>query len=587
MRKLVWFPLLFLVGFARAHEVRVVATINIIADMAQQVAGNQFKVESLLPSGTDPHTYEPTPKDAVTISRANLILTNGLHLEGWLDKLIASAGSKSHVAQVTSRVSPIKASDYENSFDPHAWMALPNARKYVESIDSIFSSQFPHFQEVFHQNARRYLLALDSTDALVRKLLINIPPRNRYLITSHDAFRYFSKTYGFQVASIMGTSTDADVSLRDINHLIKVVKENQVPAIFVEVAINPKVLQQLAKDLHVTIGGKLFTDSFGPPGSDADSYIGMMVFNARTIANAMTVADASMAHHSVWDNPIGLVSIVFLAFLIAFVWVVFKVYPNFKTNINWLDYQVNIENLTVMLGRKIILSNIYFELRPGRIYGLLGSNGSGKSTLVKTMVGLYKPLSGTITINGESILRFSRKIAYLPQKEEFDMDFPVTVRDVVRLGFFPELSGLGRLNQKQIQKAQKVMEQLEIQHLADRQISQLSGGQFQRTLLARAICQEAEILILDEPFVGVDHATEEAIIQILRQMAASGKLVLIIHHDLTKVKSYFDHLVLINQRIVACGPTEDVFTEENIQATFSGKVTLLQKAIQLLEPKGH
>lgn len=582
-----WLSLLVLFFASQANgfsKPRVVATINIIADMASQVAGNQLDVVSLLPAGTDPHTYEPTPGDASTIAKAQLILTNGLHLEGWLEKLISSAGSKATVAPVSKRVKPITASEFQNSFDPHAWMDIGNAKLYVQEIDSVFSALYPEFSSLFHANAQVYLQKLESTDKEIRHLLAQIPEGQRYLITSHDAFRYFSKAYDFQVASIMGTSTDADVSLKDINHLIAIVKTFKVPAIFVEVAINPKTLQQLAKDLGVVIGGRLFTDSFGPKGSDADSYIAMMLFNATLMKNALANVHAPSPSEN-WDNPLGLVLVVLVAFTLAYRWAVVRMYPDPKSKADWKNYRIEIENLSVMLGRKMILSNIFLHLEPGKLYGMLGSNGSGKSTLVKTMVGLYKPLTGKITLHGLPIQNFARKIAYLPQKEEFDMDFPATVLDVVNLGFFPNLTGLGQLSKSQKEQALRVMDQLEISHLSNRQIAQLSGGQFQRTLLARAICQEAEIFILDEPFVGVDHATEEVIISLLKGLAKDGKLVLIVHHDLTKVRSYFDHLVMINQRIVAFGPVDDVFTEENIQATYSGKVTLFQKALQLVEHK--
>lgn len=563
---------------------RVVATINIIADMAQQVAGPYLSVESLLPAGTDPHIYEPTPKDATTLAQADLILTNGLHLEGWLDKLISSSGRSGNVIAVSSKVKPIAATEFQNSFDPHAWMDISNAKLYVQVIDSIFSAQFPTYRTEFHQNAERYLKKLRETDAAIRQKLNTIPANQRFLITSHDAFRYFSKAYGFEVASIMGTSTDADVSLKDINHLILIVKKFKVPAIFVEVSINPKILQQLAKDLGIVIGGKLFTDSFGPPGSEADNYIEMMIYNSTLISQSLSnVQTAEWSTN--WDEPLSLILTVILAFAIAYGWTITHMYPNPKAPANWKTYKLEIDNLSVMLGRKLILSNLFLTLEPGKLYGLLGSNGSGKSTLVKTIVGLHRPLNGTILLHGLPIKNYARKIAYLPQKEEFDMDFPATVLDVVYLGFFPSQKGIAPLTIPQKDHAKKVMTQLEIIHLADRPISQLSGGQFQRTLLARAICQQAEIFILDEPFVGVDHATESVIIQLLKEISESGKMVIIIHHDLTKVKSYFDHLIMMNQRIVAVGPTEEVFTEENIQATYSGKVTLFQKAIQLMEPK--
>lgn len=571
---------------ARAKEKPlVVGTINIIADMAAQVAGDKLQVISLLPAGTDPHTYEPTPGDANTISGADLILKNGLNLEGWLDKLISSAGTNATIGVVTDKVLPIVASEFHNSFDPHAWMSLKNARLYVEAIDSIFSKQYPQFQGEFHRNALSYISHIQSVEVEILDLIESIPAEQRFLITSHDAFRYFSRTYGFQVASIMGTSTDADVSLKDINHLIQSVKTFHVPAIFVEVAINPKILQQIATDLGIRIGGKLFTDSFGPAGSEADNYLKMMLFNVATISKALSVVGGVEATNSSWTDPLGLILVVLSAFTIAFGWLLIRIYPRFRTEANWKSYQLEIDNLSVMLSRKMILSNIYLKLEPGHVYGLLGSNGSGKSTLVKTIVGLYEPITGSIQIHRKPVQQFLRQIAYLPQKEEFDMDFPVTVEEVVKLGFFPNQSGLGPITQLQKEQLVQVLNQLEITPLKDRQIGQLSGGQFQRTLLARALCQKAEIFILDEPFVGVDHATEEILISLLKDIAAEGKMVIIVHHDLTKVKSYFDNLIMINQRIVACGPVEQVFTEENIKATYSGKVTLLQKALQLIRPE--
>jgi ABC-type Mn2+/Zn2+ transport system ATPase subunit/ABC-type Zn uptake system ZnuABC Zn-binding protein ZnuA len=561
---------------------KVVATINILADITQQIAGNALEVESLLPTGTDPHAYEPSPGDARRIAQADVIVRNGLHLEGWLDKLIQSAGGNAHLITAASRVKAIQANDYANSFDPHAWMSLDNALLYVDEIEAGLSKEFPAFQAVFAQNALRYKQKIQEAEVQVWRWVNAIPENRRHIITSHDAFRYFARRYNFGVASILGTSTDADVSLADINHLIQVVRDYQVPAIFIEAALNPKILQQLAQDLGIRIGGHLYTDSFGPKGSDADSYLAMILHNTRTLNLALSATEASQGIAT--SGNLGLVLVVTVAFLLAFAWVWIRVYPRFYDQANWNDYSLKVENLTVMLGRKVILSNLFLELKPGRLYGILGSNGSGKSTLVKTIVGLYTPISGSIRLHKKPVSHFLRHIAYLPQKEEFDMQFPVTVADVVKLGFFPEQSGLGGLSAQQIQQFERVLKEVEISHLRDRPISQLSGGQFQRTLLARALCQNAEIIILDEPFVGIDHATEEILMNLLRDLVKQGKMIIMVHHDLTRVRMYFDELVMINQRIVAQGPVEQVFTEENIRATYSGKVTLLQKALQLVNP---
>lgn len=569
-----------------AARPKLVATINILADMATQVAGNHLEVVSLLPSGTDPHTYEPRPGDAALLARADVILTNGLHLEGWLEKLIQSAGGKAEILVATRRIDAIRAQDYSNSFDPHAWMSFSNAIRYIQEIEAALGRLYPSLQQEFTRNAAAYCAELRMADQQLRQAFQKIPPAARYIITSHDAFRYFAREYGFQVASVMGTSTDADVSLKDINHLIQVIRQNHVPAMFVEVALNPKILQQLARDLGVRIGGSLYTDSFGPPGSGADSYVKMMQFNASVLLSALSPAARAAEPGIDRSAIIWMGLLMLLVFSLAWIWLKKTVYPQYREEINWKEYLLKVRDLVVMLDQKVILSNLFLELRPGRFYGILGSNGSGKSTLVKTLVGLHQPVSGSVQINGKPIGHFLRHIAYLPQKEEFDMNFPATVRDLVQLGFFPEQSGTG-LSRHQKARLAQVLQKLEIENLADRQISQLSGGQFQRALLARALCQNAEILILDEPFVGVDFATEEIIMNLLREEVAAGKMVLMVHHDLTRVRNYFDHLIMVNQRIVAYGPTEEVFTEANIQATYSGKVTLLQKALQLIKPELH
>lgn len=565
---------------------KLVATINILADMASQVAGNHLEVTSLLPSGTDPHSYEPRPGDAALLAGADVILTNGLHLEGWLDKLVQSAGGQARVLVASRRIDAIRSKDYSNSFDPHAWMSFSNAIRYIEELEYSLGKIYPALKNEFSSNAARYTEALRKADRQLRLTFRKIPASSRYIITSHDAFRYFARDYGFQVASVMGTSTDADVSLKDINHLIRLIRENHVPAMFVEVALNPKILQQLARDLNIRIGGSLYTDSFGPPGSGADSYLKMMQFNATVLANALAAGAETQEKGIDRSGIFWMALLMVLVFSLAWLWLKRTVYPQFREEINWKDFTLKVKDLVVMLDQKVVLSNLFLELRPGRFYGILGSNGSGKSTLVKTLVGLHQPVSGSVQINGKPIRHFLRHIAYLPQKEEFDMNFPATVQDLVQLGFFPAQSGSG-LSRHQKARLAEVLGKLEIEALADRQISQLSGGQFQRALLARALCQNAEILILDEPFVGVDFATEEIIMNLLREEVVAGKMVLMVHHDLTRVRSYFDHLIMVNQRIVAYGPTEEIFTEANIQATYSGKVTLLQKALQLIKPDLH
>lgn len=238
---------------------------------------------------------------------------------------------------------------------------------------------------------------------------------------------------------------------------------------------------------------------------------------------------------------------------------------------------ISVEDLSVSYERKRVLSNIYLHLQAGHIYGVLGQNGAGKSTLFKAILGLLETASGEIKINGLPIEAMRKEVVYVPQKSEVDWSFPATVYDVVLMGRYPHKSVFSRLNAADHAKAKAAMDELDITNLQKRQIGELSGGQQQRVFLARALCQEADVFLLDEPFVGVDITTEEKIIQVLKRLAAEGKTLLVVHHDLSTVTTYFDQVILLNQRLVAYGPTLEVFVEENIAKAYSGQLPILHQ----------
>ncbi|MCL4153416.1 UNVERIFIED_CONTAM: hypothetical protein GTU68_045228 [Idotea baltica] len=265
-------------------------------------------------------------------------------------------------------------------------------------------------------------------------------------------------------------------------------------------------------------------------------------------------------------------------FLATFGIVVFRLKNTSLEGLKWDNYKIEVVGLSVSYDRKTALSNVFLEIEPGHVYGLIGGNGSGKSTLFKSLLGLVDIDTGKIEINGESIDAVRKYISYIPQKEEIDWSFPATVFDVVLLGRYPHHGVFDQINQVDRQKANKAIEMLGIADLKAKQIGELSGGQQQRAFIARALCQEAEIYLFDEPFVGVDITTEAKIMEIVKSLAENGKTVVIIHHDLAKVKEYFDRLIMINQRLVAVGDTEEVFIDENIKKTYGGRLTILQKA---------
>ena len=241
------------------------------------------------------------------------------------------------------------------------------------------------------------------------------------------------------------------------------------------------------------------------------------------------------------------------------------------------EYPIVVEGLSVSYGNKRVLTNVYLNIEAGHTYGLIGPNGAGKSTLFKSILGLIEYTAGKINVFDEEIDKVRHRVAYVPQRDEIDWSFPANVMDVVLMGRYPHKALFERMNNQDQQIAYDALEQLGIVHLKDRQIGQLSGGQQQRVFLARALAQEAEIILLDEPFVGVDLTTEDRIIRLLKKMAAAGKTLLVVHHDLATVEDYFSQVILLNQRLIAYGPTVEKFNQKMIALTYGAQLDVLHK----------
>jgi ABC-type Zn uptake system ZnuABC Zn-binding protein ZnuA len=333
MKKLHLYSLFFFISFAiHAQKPKVLATTTMIADMAQNIAGNKLDVESLLPLGGDPHIYDPTPTDVKRVTEAQLILVNGLTLEGWMKELIENSGTKAKVVTVTEGVAALTSAEHQGSADPHAWMTASNGLIYVQNILNAVSTLAPEHTDYFEKNAAIYADKLKQLDAYMYQKIAEIPEKRRILITSHDAFHYYGLRYGLRLESVLGTSTDADVQTSDIIRLINVIKQSGVTAIFVESTINPKLLKQLAKDNNVVIGGSLFADSMGDSASGANSYLNMLKHNTDVITRALSLSSSAIeAQHFTQNNEGGLsLSLMllsfwgFVAFCGAFIYVVAK-----------------------------------------------------------------------------------------------------------------------------------------------------------------------------------------------------------------------------------------------------------------------
>lgn len=235
---------------------------------------------------------------------------------------------------------------------------------------------------------------------------------------------------------------------------------------------------------------------------------------------------------------------------------------------------LRVEGLTVSYADEPVLQDVSFEARFGALMGVVGPNGAGKSTLIKAIVGALRPDAGRVEVCGSDAPRARRAITYVPQRGSVDWDFPVTVRDVVRQGRYGRVGLLGRFSRADHQIVEEALEQVGMTALAGRQIGELSGGQQQRVFLARALAQQGRVYLMDEPFVGVDARTEEAILAVLRALVARDAAVLVVHHDLSTIREYFDEILLLKREVIACGPTADVFTPEHLQRAYGGRLAI-------------
>ena len=247
---------------------------------------------------------------------------------------------------------------------------------------------------------------------------------------------------------------------------------------------------------------------------------------------------------------------------------------------------LEIHDLTVSYQRKPVLWGIDLLVPGGKLVGIVGPNGAGKSTLIKAALGLLPVSSGWVKIFGAEGRKNLKRVGYVPQRESVDWDFPVTVMDVVLMGRYGHLGLLKRPGKQDREIARACLDKVKMLPYANRQIANLSGGQQQRVFLARALAQESDLYFMDEPFAGVDAATEAAIIALLHELKEKGKTLMVVHHDLPTARNYFDMLLLLNMRVVAFGPTEEVFSYDLLQQTYGGRLTILSEVAEAVRQRG-
>ncbi|MHB2165437.1 metal ABC transporter substrate-binding protein [Alsobacter sp. R-9] len=284
---------------ARAQTTRlpVVATFSILGDFVRVVGGDRVALTTLVGPNGDAHVFQPTPADAKALAGAKLVVVNGLGFEGWLDRLVKASGTKATVAVATNGIMPIAATDDGHDhgkghdhgrFDPHAWQSVPNAKVYVAQVRDALVAADPAGKEAYEANAASYLARLDALDAEIRAAVARIPASRRRIITSHDAFGYFAKAYGIIFVSPLGVSTEAEASARDVARIIRQIRAEAIPAVFLENVTDPRLMDRITRETGAKVGGRLYSDALSAPDGIAGTYIDMMRSNIRELTTALS-----------------------------------------------------------------------------------------------------------------------------------------------------------------------------------------------------------------------------------------------------------------------------------------------------------
>lgn len=287
---------------AWAEPLRVVASFSIMGDMVKNVGGEDVVVTTLVGPDGDAHVYEPTPSDAKAVSNAQLLVVNGLHFEGWMDRLVQSAGYRGEIVVVSQGVTPRQMKEehedaahgeqhhdphHHGTIDPHAWQNLANGVIYVDNLIAALVKVDPDHAEAYRRRGAAYRAQLQDTDRWVRAQIATVPAAQRRVITSHDAFGYFSAAYGVEFLAPVGWNTENEPSAKDVARLIRQIKQEKTRALFVENMSDPRLIKRIAREAGGVVGGTLYSDALAPAGQTGDSYIGMFRHNVPALTAAM------------------------------------------------------------------------------------------------------------------------------------------------------------------------------------------------------------------------------------------------------------------------------------------------------------
>ncbi len=293
---------------APAAKLPVVASFSILADFVKNVGGDRIALATIVGPNSDTHVYQPTPNDAKKLAAAKVIFVNGLGFEGWMDRLVKASGTKATVVVATTGITPRERTKDEpqddeddhkgkkgahaghdhGPIDPHAWQSVANAKVYVANIRDGLIAADPAGKEVYTANAAAYTAKLDQLESEVKAAISSIPEQNRRIITSHDAFGYFGDAYGLKLLAPEGVSTESEASAKDVGKIIRQIKTQKIPAVFLENVTNPRLVDRIAKESGAIVGGTLYSDALSDDKGPATSYIDMERYNIRQLAGALT-----------------------------------------------------------------------------------------------------------------------------------------------------------------------------------------------------------------------------------------------------------------------------------------------------------
>jgi zinc/manganese transport system substrate-binding protein len=277
-----------------AAKLSVVASFSILGDLIANVGGDRIALHVLVGPDSDAHVFAPTPADAKTLAAAKVVFVNGLGFEGWMTRLVKASGSKAPVVVATTGVAPRKMDaeehhghDHAEETDPHAWQSVANAKIYITNIRDGLIAADPAGKDTYEENARAYLAKLDAMEQDVRNAVARIAPERRRIITTHDAFGYFGAAYGVEFIAPQGVSTESEASAKDVARIVRQIKKQKVPAVFLENVTDPRLVKRIADETGAKIGGTLYSDALTAASGDAPTYLDMMRHNIRTLSAAL------------------------------------------------------------------------------------------------------------------------------------------------------------------------------------------------------------------------------------------------------------------------------------------------------------